>query len=239
MNVAIIFAGGQGGRMTKSDRPKQFLEYRGKPVLVYTIDCFQNHPDVDDIIVVCLEDWIPYLKQQIDKYHLTKVKEVVVGGVTGQMSIYNGLRCANSLYPEDTVVLLHDGVRPLVSKETISDCIRETKKESSCVICMPAKETPIFRQTDSTFAVIKRSSAYTAKAPQGYILKEVMAIHEHAKEEGIIDFVDTCTMMYHYGHPFHTYLGSFENIKITTPADFMLFKSIEKAREEGEKLNFE
>ena len=239
MNVAVIFAGGQGGRMERYSRPKQFLEYRGKSVLVYTIESFQNHPEIDGIIVVCLEDWIPYLRTQIEKYNLDKVVDVVVGGETGQESIYNGLKYANQHYPEDSVILIHDGVRPLIKASVISGCIQMTKEKGSCVTCVPALETPIFQKTDGSFSVVDRATAYTARAPQCFLLHDVMAIHRRAQEDGIHDFTDTCTMMHHYGKSFHTIIGSYENIKITKPTDFFLFRAIEKAREEGEIFGYE
>lgn len=238
MNVAVIFAGGQGDRMQRYSRPKQFLEYRNKPVLVYTIECFQYHPDIDGIIVVCLKDWIPYIQQQISKYQLTKVVDVVAGGKTGQESIFHGLECAHQHYSDDTVVLIHDGVRPLVTADAISECIRVTKEKGSCVTCVPSMETPLIQEADGTFTVVNRTKAYTARAPQCFLLGDVLAIHRRAKEDGICDFVDTCTMMYHYHQPFHTIIGSFENIKITKPADYFMFRAIEEAREEGEIFGY-
>ena len=146
MNIAIIFAGGRGNRMHEYSRPKQFLEYRGKAVVTYTIEAFQRHPLIDGIIVVSLESWIPYMKQQIENNHLTKVVEVLACGTTGQDSIYNGLECAARLYPDDTIVLLHDGVRPLVTGLTIAENIRIVKEKGNCVTCVPATETFIINQ---------------------------------------------------------------------------------------------
>lgn len=239
MNIAVIFAGGHGERMQRYSRPKQFLEFRNKPVLVYTIECFQYHPEIDVIIVACLKDWIPYIQEQLKKYQLTKVADVVVGGETGQESIYNGLEYANMHYPEDSVILIHDGVRPLIKADSISKCIRVTKEKGSCVTCVPALETPIYQEPDGSFKVVDRSTAFTARAPQCFLLRDVLAVHKLAKEDGIYDFVDTCSMMYHYHQPFHIAMGSFENIKITRPADYFLFRAIEEAREEGEVFGYE
>lgn len=232
MNIAIIFAGGQGNRMHEYSRPKQFLEYRGKTVVTYTIEVFQRHPLIDGIIVVSLESWIPYVKQQIENNRLTKVVEVVAGGTTGQDSIYNGLECAARLYPDDTIVLLHDGVRPLVTGLTIAENIRIVKEKGNCITCVPATETFIINQ-DSKLAIPNRRTSMIARAPQSFMLRDVMALHRQARQDGIHDFVDTCTMMHHYGRSFETVTGSLENIKITTPADFFMFRSIMEAREEG------
>ena len=234
MNIAVIFAGGQGDRMRLYSRPKQFLEFRNKPVLVYTIERFQYHPEIDAIIVACLKDWIPYIQEQLKKYQLTKVADVVTGGDTGQDSIYNGLEYASKHYPEDSVVLIHDGVRPLIKADAISECIKMTKEKGSCVTCVPSMETPVIKEADGSIMVLARAAVITARAPQCFRLCDVLAVHQRAKEDGIHDFVDTCTMMHHYHQPFHIIMGSFENIKITRPADYFLFRAIEEAREESE-----
>ena len=232
MNVAVIFAGGQGGRMHRYSRPKQFLEYRNKPVVVYTIEIFQQIPEIDGIVVACLEDWIPYLRSQVKKYHLNKVVEIVPGGKRSQDSIYNGLVCVEQHYPDDTMVLIHDGVRPLAMEKNIVECIEVAKEKGNCVVCVPAMETIIVR-SEGSLNIIDRDTSLIARAPQCFVLKDVLAAHRQAQAEGIHDFVDTCTMMRHYGHELHTIIGSMENIKITTPADYFMFRSIIEAREEG------
>ena len=232
MNVAVIFAGGQGGRMQRYSRPKQFLEYRNKPVVVYTIEIFQHIPEIDGIVVACLEDWIPYLRIQVRKYHLDKVVEIVPGGKRGQDSIYNGLACVEEHYPDDTMVLIHDGVRPLAMEKSIIECIEVAKEKGNCVVCVPATET-VITSSEGSLNIIDRDASLIARAPQCFVLKDVLAAHRQAQAEGRHDFVDTCTMMRHYGHELHTILGSMENIKITTPADYFMFRSIIEAREEG------
>ena len=232
MNVAVIFAGGHGGRMQRYSRPKQFLEYRNKPVVVYTIEIFQHIAEIDGIVVVCLEDWIPYLRSQVEKYQLTKVVEIVPGGKRGQDSIYNGLACVEQHYPDDTIVLIHDGVRPLAMEKSIIECVEVAKEKGNCVVCVPSTETVVTR-SEGALDIIDRDSLLIARAPQCFVLKDVLAAHHQAQVEGRHDFVDTCTMMHHYGHEFHTIIGSMENIKITTPADFFMFRSIIEAREEG------
>ena len=127
MNIAIIFAGGTGQRMNVKTKPKQFLELHGKPILVYTLELFQQAPSVDGIVLVMLEKWIPYSEELIDRYRISKVKAVVPGGKTGQESIFNGVKKAYEMFPKNSVVLIHDGVRPLVGVETIEKCIKCTK----------------------------------------------------------------------------------------------------------------
>ena len=232
MNVAVIFAGGQGNRLHNYSRPKQFLEFRGKPIVIYTIEIFQHIAEIDGIVVACLEDWIPYLRSQVKKYRLTKVVEIVPGGKSGQDSIYNGLACAEQHYPDDTMVLIHDGVRPLAMEKGVIECIEVAKEKGNCVVCVPATETVITR-SEGSLDIIDRDTSLIARAPQCFVLKDVLAAHRQAQAEGRHDFVDTCTMMHHYGHEFHTILGTMENIKITTPADYFMFRSIIEAREEG------
>lgn len=128
MNIAVIFAGGTGQRMHTKSRPKQFLELNGKPIIIYTIELFDNHPDIDGIVVVCLESWIPFLKKMLRKFEINKVVEIVSGGETGQESIYKGL-CAAEKFSKsknsiDDIVLIHDGVRPLITEETITENIK-------------------------------------------------------------------------------------------------------------------
>lgn len=118
MNIAVIFAGGSGTRMNTKTRPKQFLLVHGKPIIVHTIELFENHPEIDGIIVVCIEDWIPYMEEMKYRYRLDKISQIVPGGNTGQLSIYNGLCAAEKIYGlEDNIVLIHDGVRPLLRQK--------------------------------------------------------------------------------------------------------------------------
>jgi len=238
MNIAVIFAGGQGDRLHNYSRPKQFFEFRGKPVVVYTIEVFQHIPEVDAIVVVCLQDWIPYLRGLVEKYDLKKVVDIVPGGEKGQDSIYNGLVCAKQLFPEDSWVLIHDGVRPLAMEKTIVECIEVAKAKGNCVVCVPAMETIAIKKTDGSLEVPNRDNALMVRAPQCFVLKDVLAAHQKALAEGRHDFVDTCSMMNHYGYELHTIIGTAENIKITTPADYFMFKAIIEAREESVVFGF-
>ncbi len=169
MNIAVIFAGGSGTRMTNADKPKQFLMVHGKPIIVHTIEKFQKHSEIDGIVVACLPDWISYVEEMKKRYGLTKLGAIVPGGNTGQMSIYNGLKAAAATYGltvscgeeesksastnellyttgfavERNIVLIHDGVRPLIDEKIISDNISAVKKYGSAITCTPATETVI------------------------------------------------------------------------------------------------
>ena len=167
MNIAVIFAGGSGTRMNAKDRPKQFLMVHGKPIIVHTIEIFEEHPDIDGIIVVCIEGWIDYMEEMKFRYRLDKIGRIVSGGETGQMSIYSGLKTAAEIYGrEDNIVLIHDGVRPLINAQTITDNIESVKVNGSAVTCAPAKETIVFIEPDSAIGdVVPRDHSVIAKAP--------------------------------------------------------------------------
>ena len=232
MNIAVILAGGQSSRLNDYSRPKQFLEYREKPIVVYTIEAFQHNPQVDAIVVACLEDWIPYLRGKVEQFNLGKVEGVVPGGKTGQDSIHNALLFAEQHYPKDSLMLIHDGVRPFVLQKTISECINVAWEQGNCVTCVPAMETVLVQDSDDVLQMPNRANCLTARAPQCFPLNKLLMVHRQAREDGRHDFVDTCTMMHHYGHSFHTILGSLENIKITIPADYYTFCAVIEAREE-------
>ena len=232
MNVAIIFAGGTGQRMNTKTKPKQFLELHGKPILVYTLELFQQAPSIDDIILVMLENWIPYSKELVERYRLTKVKTIVPGGATGQESIFNGIEKAHSLYPEDSLVLMHDGVRPLVDIDTIERCIACAKKNGNAITVSPAIETVALMADNGEIGkILPRKSCRMAKAPQCFTLGKIYENHIKARSEGRTDFIDSASLMQAYGEKLHTIEGSSENIKITTPGDFYAFRAIIDARE--------
>lgn len=237
-NVAVIFAGGTGNRMNTVSRPKQFLELRGKPIIIYTLELFDNHPEIDGIIVVCLEPWIPFLHKQIKKFEINKVVEVVPGGETGQGSIYNGLVAAAKHYDDDSLVLIHDGVRPLITEKTISDNINTAAEFGNCITCIPATETFVVRQKDGSLDIPSRNDSLIARAPQSFVLKDILAAHRQAQSEGIGNFIDSCTMMSHYGHEMHTIIGPMENIKITTPTDFFIFRAMVEVHENQQIFGF-
>ncbi|MDR2955369.1 MAG: 2-C-methyl-D-erythritol 4-phosphate cytidylyltransferase [Prevotella sp.] len=234
MNIALIFAGGSGSRMNTKSKPKQFLELHGKPIIIYTLELFDNHRDIDGIIIVCVEDWIDYLKKMLKKFDITKVQEIVAGGETGQESIYNGLESAAQNYPHDSVVLIHDGVRPLIDDVTISENIQTVREKGSCITCIPATETLIVTKDDDSMEIPSRKNSFLARAPQSFVLKDIWAIHQKARAEGRNDFIDSCTMMSHYGKKLDIIIGPTENIKITTPADFYIFRAIEEVRENSQ-----
>ena len=238
MNIAIIFAGGVGKRMHAKDKPKQFLMVHGKPIIVHTVEVFQNHSEIDGIIVVCVKDWIDYMEEMKYRYRLDKIGAIVQGGETGQLSIYNGLEAAAQIYGvEKNIVLIHDGVRPLVSKKTISDNIISVKKYGNAVTCAPTKESVVLISEEGSIEeVVERNAARTAKAPESFYLKDILEASKESIEKGINNEIDSCTLMFHHGMKMHVVEGEYDHIKITTPEDFFTFRAIYDARENEQLL---
>lgn len=235
MNVALIFAGGVGTRMNTKAIPKQFLELHCKPIIVYTLEIFQTHPQIDGIVIVMVADWIDYMRELLDKYHLNKVVEIVEGGETGQLSIYNGLLAAERYFPSGTIILIHDGVRPLIDHKIISDNIFQVGKSGNAITTSPTIET--FVVVDDAMQVKEvptRKHSRLAKAPQSFILDDIIAVHRKAMLDGINDSIDSCTLMNLYGHDLTLVEGPIENIKITTPTDYFIFRAIVESKENSQ-----
>lgn len=233
MNIALVFAGGTGQRMNTKNLPKQFLKLHGKPIIIYTLEHFENHPDIDAIILVCVDGWHDYMKKLLKTFSITKVADVISGGPTGQDSIYNAVMRAKELYPDDSVVLMHDGVRPLIDEEVITKNIESVKKYGSSVTVSPAIETITVAGDEPGLVgqIIERRRCSLAKAPQGFFLGDIYDAHIKAREENKHDFIDSASLMRYYGHELRTVEGSPSNIKITTPTDFYIFRAIVDAME--------
>lgn len=236
MNIAVIFAGGVGSRMYSKEKPKQFLEIYNKPIIIHTIEHFEKHPMIDKIVVVCIESWISYLNELIYKFRINKVKEIVPGGETGQLSIYNGLKAAKKLVgKEKAIVLIHDGVRPLINEKMITDNIMAVKKYGNSITSSIVKETIVEIDDDSNVLLVPdRVHSRVAKAPQCFFLDDILSSHEKALGEGKRNFIDSCTMMKYYGYKLHMTDGAYENIKITTPDDFYTMRAILEAKENAQ-----
>lgn len=241
MNIGVIFAGGVGSRMHSKERPKQFLEMYNKPIIIHTLEHFQNHPMIDAIVVVCIESWIPYLKNLLYKYRIEKVYKVVPGGKTGQLSIYNGLRAAKEVAGEESVVLIHDGVRPLITEKLITDNIESVIQYGSAITTAKVKETIlVVNEADSSIDYVpSRNNSRVAKAPQSFWLDDILSTHEKALVNGETEWIDSCTMMQEYGFKMHLIDGSIHNIKITTPEDFYTMRAILEAKENEQIYGFD
>ncbi len=242
MNIAVIFAGGVGSRMHSKDKPKQFLELHDKPIIIHTLEHFEKHSMIDAIVVVCIESWIPYLNELLYKYRIEKVKTVVPGGETGQLSIYNGLKAAKGLSgDEKSIVLIHDGVRPLINEKLITDNIQSVIETGSSITTGNVTETIlVVNEEDSSINYVpSRKDSRVAKAPQSFWLEDILSAHERSMSDGETNCIDSCTMMQKYGYKLHLIDGPSENIKITTPTDFYIMRAILDAKENAQIYGFE
>ena len=220
-NIAIIFAGGAGQRMG-AEIPKQFLKVCGREIIIHTLELFEQNPNIDEIYVACIEEWRPYLGKLITKYDIDKVKRVFPGGKTGQDSIFIGLSQVKKDH-DDAVVLIHDGVRPLVSQETIDKCIDSVRSNGTGITVTEAYETPIMSYNgENVEAMPERKVMYTAQAPQGFLLNDLLKCHlaERQVNPNYDGIVDSCGLMFKYGVNCRLVKGNRGNIKVTTPEDF-------------------
>lgn len=232
--TAVIFAGGVGSRMHSKDLPKQFLRIHGKPILIWTVEEFESCPEIDSIVVVCVDKWLDYCKHMFAEFNLPKVKIITAGGKTGQLSIREGLLAAATLSdPRKTVVLIHDGVRPLIDKGTIERCIDSVVNYGSAITCVPAKETTLV-EDGGRLQIIPREKVLLARAPQAFWLSDILDAHKKAYEEGTFSYVDSASLMNFYGHELHLVVGPYENIKITTQDDYYSMRAILDSRENNQ-----
>lgn len=228
MVIALLTAAGSGTRMGQ-DIPKQFIHVEEKPVIIHTMEAFQNHPMVDKIVVVTLPSWIDVLKAYAKQFNITKLEWVVPGGETGQESILNGLNALKEAgVSDDDIVMVHDGNRCLVSSEIISNSLATYKKHGSAVASIPCVEA-VFRSNDggsSSTISIPREQLFRTQTPHTYSLGKLLWAHGKAKEMGINNTAASCTLMQQLGEVVYFSKGSEENLKITTTDDLMIFKAL-------------
>jgi len=226
MNVAMIIAGGSGQRMHQ-DIPKQFLNVYDKPVIVYTMEVFQLHPDIDKICVVCIEGWEEVLKAYARQFGITKLEWVVKGGENGQLSIKNGLSCLKKYIDLNDLVLIHDGIRPMLSQEIISESISKCKLYGSAVTAIPCAEAMVLTEDCMVSNdIIDRNKLLRTQTPQVFPLNKLLWAHEQAGLKGISNSVATVTLMIELGERVYFSAGSEKNIKLTTIDDIEIFKAL-------------
>ena len=231
--LAIIFAGGSGVRMG-SAVPKQFLELCGKPVLAHTLELFERHPCIDGIYLVVNADYVERAPEFARRWGVSKLCGVTAGGASAQESIYNGLKYAAAHEPGDSIVLLHDGVRPYVTPEVIAANVEAVVKYGSAVTYTPCYETIVLSKDGAAIdAIPYRRESYTAQAPQSFRLGDILAAHERirARPEGYADMVDQATICFTLGIPVHLVPGNRGNLKITTPEDIVTLEALLKWRD--------
>lgn len=229
-NIALIIAGGMGNRMHQNI-PKQFITVNERPVIVYTLEAFQSHPDIDAIGVVCIEGWESVLWAYANQFNITKLKYMAPGGTNGQDSIRNGIyELEKHCNPED-IVLIHDAIRPMVSAEIISDCIVTTKKYGCAITVIPCAEAMM--QTENgkiSVGSYPRDKLKRTQTPQGFRLGKICDLHRRALDRGITNSVASCTLMIEMGEQVYFSAGSEKNIKLTTIDDIDIFKALLMAK---------
>ena len=234
MNVAIIIAGGVGSRM-KMDIPKQFIHIYGKHVIIYTLEGFQRHPEIDAIEVVCLEGWEETLRDYARQYGITKLRWITQGGSTGQESIRNGVFNLEGEMKGDDIAIIHDGIRPMVDSGVLSDILRVCRLHGNGVTSTPYNEQ-IFVKLDefTTRAYIPRETLRKVATPQAYRYDLLLRSYRRAFEEkiGIYGSAYTNTMMVDLGETLYFAAGSDKNIKLTSKDDLELFKAYLKMENE-------
>lgn len=219
MTTALIFAGGVGSRMKSTDIPKQFLEVGGVPIIIRTIRHFSDHPMVDQIAVVCLESWIGELEKDIEKFNIRKVKQILPGGSTGFQSIRRGLNWTESVSGPEDIVLICDGVRPILTEALITECIKAAEEFGSSVPVTPSIDSVLYSEDGETAGRnIERKKIFITQAPQGYRLEVIMSAHRQAEKEGK-EAISSADLLIEQGKPVHLFPGIRENIKVTTRED--------------------
>lgn len=232
MNVALLTAAGSSTRMHQ-DIPKQFIHVDNKPVIIHTMEAFQRHPSIDAIIVVTLESWSAVLWAYAKQFNITKLKWVVPGGQTGQESIRNGLNTLREELSPDDVVMVHDGNRPLISSEIISDSLATFSRYGSAVAVIPCTEV-VFESDDGCSSCVstQRERLFRTQTPHTYRLGELLAAHEEAEKRGIQNTAASCMLMKELGKMTYFSKGSEENLKITTLEDLRIFKALLYTRQD-------
>lgn len=231
MNIALIIAGGSGQRMGQSI-PKQFLTVNERPIIIYTMEAFQNHPDIDVIAVVCIAGWESVLEAYAKQYNITKLQMIIPGGENGQSSIRNGVYALQKTYGDDPVVLIHDAIRPLVSAEIISDCLVTTRQYGCAITVIPCAEAMLQTQDgEVSCGSYPRDQLKRTQTPQGFRLGQICDLHKRALEAGITNSVASCTLMIEMGEQVYFSRGSEKNVKLTTLEDVDIFKALLAAKQ--------
>lgn len=237
MNYAIILAGGSGSRMGQ-DIPKQFINVLDKPIIVYTLEGFQAHPEIDAVIAVCIDGWQNMLDAYARQFGINKLTKIVTGGATGQESIRNGVEALNGMAEKGDVVIVHDGIRPLVDTSVLSDVILKCKKYGNAVTSLPYTEQLfIVDDNDDTITnrYIPREPLRRVSTPQAYEYELLSKSYKKAfaEEIGIHGSSYTNTMMVELGETLHLAAGSDKNIKLTTTDDIEIFKAYLKIEKDN------
>ena len=233
MNIALIIAGGSGARM-QQDIPKQFLNVHDKPVIIYTLEAFERHPQIDAIAVVCIEGWEPMLRAYANQFGITKLRHIAPGGHNGQSSIKSGLDVLKDAgYTDEDIVLIHDAIRPMLSGDIISGCIGTAQRHGTAIVTIPCAEAMMTTDDRAvSTGSYPRANLLRTQTPQGFRLGTIWDAHDTAAKMGIDNSVASCTLMIEIGQQVHFCPGSEKNVKLTTPEDIEVFKALLAAKKD-------
>ena len=238
MNLAIIFAGGVGSRMNGYEtQPKQFLKINSKPIIIHTLELFEQNKKIDKIYIAIHPDYYEYMQELVRHYYITKTAKIVKGGKTGQDSIYNALKAAYMENPKDSIVLIHDGVRPNITQEIINKNIEVARKKGNAITCTSCQETILISKNgEKPDEVPYRKETYCAQAPQTFILEEIYQAHLITRENnpGYENIIDSCTLFKTLGKETYMIQGNRGNIKITTIEDLYILRALIRFKEDME-----
>ena len=229
-NIGLIIAGGSGNRMHQ-DIPKQFITVNERPVIVYTLEAFEKHPEIDAIAVVCIAGWEQVLWAYAKQFSIAKLQYVIPGGKNGQDSIRNGVLELEKHFDKEDIVLIHDAIRPMVSAEIISDNIRVAREYGNAITVIPCAEAML--QTEDGLASTgsyPRSRLKRTQTPQAFHIGQICDLHRRALAAGITNSVASCTLMIEMGEQVYFSVGSEKNIKLTTVEDIDIFKALLAAK---------
>lgn len=229
-HIGLLIAGGSGSRMHQ-DIPKQFLTVNERPVIVYTLEAFEKHPEIDAIAVACIKGWEMVLWAYAKQFNIKKLQFVVPGGANGQDSIRNGIYELEKHFDKDDIVLIHDANRPLVSAEIISDNIRVAHEFGNAITAIPCAEA-MMETEDGIISIgsYPRDKLKRTQTPHAFHIGEICDLHRRALEAGITNSVASCTLKAEMGEQVYFSAGSEKNIKLTTIEDIDIFKALLAAR---------
>lgn len=229
-NIGLLIAGGSGNRMHQ-DIPKQFISVNDRPIIIYTLEAFEKHPQIDAIAVVCIQGWEQMLGAYAKQFNIKKMKYIIQGGEKGQDSIRNGVFELEKHFEKNDLVLIHDAIRPLVSQEIISDCISVANQFGNAIAAIPCNEAMI--QTENNIVSVgsyPRDKLKRTQTPQAFHLGDICSLHRKAIKAGITNSIASCTLKIELGEQVFFSIGSEKNIKLTTKDDIDIFKALLAAK---------
>lgn len=230
MNVALILAGGTDSRF-QMDIPKQFVNVNNRPIIVYTLEAFQKHPEIDEIIITCLDGWQEMVRVYSKQFNITKLTDIISGGKDAQESTYKGLQLLKSRMDKGDVVVIHDAIRPLVTEEIITKSLDKCRKKGMGVAATHIMDT-IMHSGDGKegYQSINRYEIVKVQTPQAFAYHVIMGLHERAIDENCLGAWDNSSMITKLGEKVYFSEGSDVNIRINTVEDVAMFKALYKMK---------